>query len=253
MRLDKFLSEKYGSRTKAATAINKGLVLVNGKSVQPSFDLDESKDNLTFIEDCESYVSVGGYKLSKAIKDFDFSVDGKVFADIGASTGGFTDCLLKNGASKVYCIDVGESQLDKSLISNKTVIIDNFNARNLHAGLFSDRLDGAVIDVSFISLTYVLNAVGEVLEDGASVLALIKPQFECESRKVGKNGIVKDKKMHESIISKIYDFASDCGLSPLKITNAPIIQGKNMEYVILLEKGSKQQASKEFLIKSVKL
>lgn len=252
MRLDKYLSDTFGSRTKAAAAISKGLVLINGKTAEPSYEFKES-DLLQILREEESYVSVGGYKLSKALKDFGFSVQGKVFADIGASTGGFTDCLLKNGAEKVYCIDVGESQLDKSLISSKTVIIDNFNARNLNKNLFSEKLDGIVIDVSFISLTYILNAVSEVLEDGACVLALIKPQFECESRKVGKNGIVRDSKTREKIIFKIFDFAENCGLVPQKLTNAPIIAGKNMEYVILLEKGTQSIINKELLIKSVKL
>lgn len=252
MRLDKYLSERYGSRTKAATAITKGLVLVNGNPVQPSY---EFKDGDTLEINCEiqSFVSAGGYKLSKALKEFGYSAQGKIFADIGASTGGFTDCLLQNGAKKIYCIDVGESQLDKSLLCEKTVIIDNFNARNLNKNLFSDNLDGIVIDVSFISLTYILKAVSEVLSDGADVFALIKPQFECESRKVGKNGIVRDSKIHEKIIYKIYDFALECGLVPINLANAPIVQGKNIEYIIHLKKGAYSAVQKQLLIKSVKL
>ncbi len=252
MRLDKYLSERYGSRTKAANAISKGLVCVNGNRAEPSYDYKDG-DELKISEEEESYVSAGGYKLAKALKDFSFTAENKIFADIGASTGGFTDCLLKNGARKVYCIDVGESQLDKSLLTDKVKVIDNFNARFLDKTLFNEKLDGAVIDVSFISLTYILKAVGEVLENGAQVLALIKPQFECEGRKVGKNGIVKDGKIHKSIIYKICDFSLECGLTPLKITNAPIVKGKNFEYIILLEKGSKSIKNKELLIKSVKL
>lgn len=252
MRLDKYLSEKFGSRTKAAAAISKGLVTVNGKKQTSSYDF-KCGDKLEIIEEKENYVSVGGYKLGKALKDFGYSAVGKVFADIGASTGGFTDCLLKNGARKIYCIDVGESQLDKSLLSEKTVIIDNFNARNINKSLFAEKLDGIVIDVSFISLTYILKAVSEVLDDGACVLALIKPQFECESKKVGKNGIVRESKVHEKIIYKIYDFALECGLAPQNLTNAPIVSGKNLEYVIQLEKGASGKKNKELLIKSVKL
>lgn len=252
MRIDKFLAERFGSRTKAAAAINKGLVLVNGKTVTPSYEYADI-DELQIIQAEESYVSVGGYKLGKALKDFNFSVKDKVFADIGASTGGFTDCLLKNGARKVYCIDVGECQLDKSLINEKTVVIDNFNARNLNESLFKEKLDAITVDVSFISLTYILKAVSDVLEEGANVLALIKPQFECESGKVGKNGIVRDSKTRERIIYKIFNFANTCGLVPQKITNAPIVSGKNLEYVILLEKGSKSQFNEKLLIKSVKL
>ncbi len=236
MRIDKFLAEKFGSRTKAAVAVDKGLVLVNGKNISASYDVGE-KDQLTFLEAEENFVSAGGYKLSKALKDFGYSVVGKVFADIGASTGGFTDCLFQNGASKVYCIDVGTSQLDDTLKTENIVIIDGFNARNLNLNLFSEVLDGIVIDVSFISLTYLLEAVSNVLSKGRDVIALIKPQFECGSRKVGKNGIVKDVKAREEIVEKIYDFAISVGLAPLKITYAPIIKGKNTEYLLLMKKG----------------
>lgn len=252
MRADKFFAEKFGSRTKAANAINKGLVLVNGKTIVPSNDVSES-DTIEFIVADESFVSAGGFKLSKALKEFGFSAKDKVFADIGASTGGFTDCLIQNGARKVYCIDVGESQLDKSLLSDKTVVIDNFNARNLNMQLFNENLDGVVIDVSFISLTYILKQVSDVIGEGACVIALIKPQFECENRNIGKNGIVKDKKAHEKAILKVYDYGLQCNLVPQKITNAPIIQGKNMEYLMLFRKNSGDILPENNLFKSVKL
>lgn len=252
MRIDKYLSEKFGSRTKAAEAVAKGLIEINGKTVSPSHEV-KPDDIIKILEAEENFVSVGGFKLSKALKDFGYSPEGKIFADIGASTGGFTDCLLQNGAKKVYCIDVGESQLDKSLKSKNVVIIDNFNARELNKSLFFEQLDGAVIDVSFISLTYILEAVANVLPINAAVIALIKPQFECESRKVGKNGIVKDAKVHEKIIRKIYDFSSACGLKPVKLTNAPIVHGKNIEYLIMLQKSAEQKANIEYLLKSVKL
>lgn len=251
MRIDKFFAEKYGSRTKAADAVLKGLVLVNGKRVSPSYEVRE-EDAFDFLQAKERFVSAGGYKLQKAIKDFDFSVEGKVFADIGASTGGFTDCLLQNGAGKVYCIDVGESQLDPSLKSKNIVVIDNFNARNLDKSLFKETLDGVVIDVSFISLTYILGGVASVLGTGKSVLALIKPQFECESKSVGKNGIVKGAEAHKKIITKIYNFANSVNLAPVKITNTPDVKGKNKEYVILLISGG-QCENLQKLINSVKL
>ena len=120
MRIDKHLAEKFGSRTKASEAIGSGRVLVNGKRISPSYEVRD-EDKIEIIAADESFVSAGGYKLSKAIKEFGFEVKDKVFADIGASTGGFTDCLLQNGAKKIYCIDVGENQLDKSLICDKTV------------------------------------------------------------------------------------------------------------------------------------
>ena len=252
MRLDKYLSEHYGSRTKAALAISKKLVLVNGKEVQPSYEYKDG-DKIEIINAQENYVSAGGFKLSKALKDFNFSVSGKIFADIGASTGGFTDCLLQHGAEKVYCIDVGESQLDKSLLDKNIVVIDNYNARNLDPSLFSERLDGAVIDVSFISLTYILEGVGNILDDGTHVLALIKPQFECENRKVGKGGIVRGAEEHRKILEKVLDFCVKCNLIPQNLTNAPIVSGKNLEYLVLLEKGAIYKNMNKYLIKSVKL
>ena len=236
MRIDVYLAQKFGSRTKAATAVNKGLVLVNGKKVTRSYEVKDG-DAVEIIEAEENFVSAGGFKLAKALKDFDFCVKDKIFADIGASTGGFTDCLLQNGAKKVYCIDVGQSQLDEKLKGKNVVIIDGFNARNLNGDLFEEALDGAVIDVSFISLTYVLGAVANTLENGKSVLALIKPQFECENRSVGKNGIVRDDKIKAKIIEKIYNFALSVDLAPKKLTAAHIVKGKNIEFVILLEKG----------------
>lgn len=235
MRIDKFLAEKYGSRTKAARAVEKGLVLVNGKRVDPSYDVS-GWGGVTLSEEEESFVSQGGYKLNKALGDFGFSVSGFVCADIGASTGGFTDCLFRKGAKKVYCIDVGESQLDPRLKSQNVVVYDKFNARNLNGDIFAEDLDLIVADVSFISLTYILDKVAQVLQCGKHVIALIKPQFECESRRVGKNGIVKNRDAIISIIRKIYDFSVACGLAPKKLTPAPVIKGKNREFLILAEK-----------------
>ncbi len=252
MRIDKHLAEKFGSRTKASEAIGSGRVLVNGKRISPSYEVRD-EDKIEIIAADESFVSAGGYKLSKAIKEFGFEVKDKVFADIGASTGGFTDCLLQNGAKKIYCIDVGENQLDKSLICDKTVLIDNFNARYLNRELFSEKLDCVVIDVSFISLTYILNAVSGILAEGATVLALIKPQFECDNRNVGKNGIVKNAEQHKKVITKIIDYSALCGLCAVNITNAPIVAFKNMEYVIQLIKSKTMVSDKNLLLNSVKL
>lgn len=251
MRLDRHLAEKFGSRNKAASAIERGIVRVNGMIRPASYDVKES-DVIDVAEEGISFVSAGGYKLYKALTDFNFSVKDKVFADIGASTGGFTDCLLKCGAKKVYCIDVGESQLDKSLMDKNIVVIDNFNARNLRKDMFEEELDGITIDVSFISLTYLFEAVCEVLCHAKYVLALIKPQFECGSRAVGKNGIVRGEKRHREIIDKIYASCISCGLAPMALTNAPEVKGKNLEYVVLLEKGG-EPVQFEKLIAGVKL
>ncbi len=251
MRLDKFLSEKFSSRTKAAEAIEKGLITVNGSRVSPSYNVKET-DKVEITEAEENYVSAGGYKLAKALKDFSFSVKGGIFADIGASTGGFTDCLFQNGAKKVYCIDVGESQLSEKLNYNNVVVIDNFNARNLDKSLFYEDLDGVVIDVSFISLTYILGSVSDILSRGKSAIALIEPQFECESRNVGKNGIVRDEKTRKKIIRKIYDFAISVDMFPQNLTTAPLVKGKNTEYLILLEKNGRCEKI-ENLLKCIKI
>lgn len=245
------MSEKYGSRTKAAEAVVDGLVTVNGKCVVPSYDVKEN-DVISFNEPKERFVSNGGYKLSKALNDFKFDVDGKIIADIGASNGGFTDCLLQRGAKHVYCIDVGESQLDSSLLGDKVTVIDNFNARNLTPPVFGVTIDGAVIDVSFISLTYVLKNVADVLNENGFIIALIKPQFECESKKVGKNGIVRDPSVRKKIINKIYDYALGCNLYPRDLTTAPIKQDKNIEYLILLTKKTDEIRTFEDLYNRVK-
>lgn len=246
MRIDLYLKDKFGSRSKAATAVSDGLVLVNGKCVSASYEVKEG-DDITFLTPEVSFVSAGGYKLHKALKDFNFSVKGGIFADIGASTGGFTDCLLQNGAKKVYCIDVGESQLDNSLKDKNIVVIDNFNARNLTSEIFEEKLSGVVIDVSFISLTYILGAVAEVLDDGVSVLALIKPQFECGTHKVGKNGIVRELSQRKKIIKKICEYSEGVNLAPVEITNAPVVKGKNIEYIVRLEKNGKSLGAEQLV------
>lgn len=252
MRLDKFLANRFASRTKAAEAIERGLVTINGKRISPSYDYKDG-DCIEIIKAEEHFVSNGGYKLSKALNDFEFSVKDKIFIDVGASNGGFTDCLLQNGAKKVYCIDVGESQLDESLKDKNIVVLDNFNARNLSKDLFTEKIDGAVIDVSFISLTYILKNIADVIEDNEYIIALIKPQFECESKNVGKNGIVKEAAVHKRIISKICKFAIEIGLGVIKLTNAPIKQGKNIEYLVLLQKKPSDNFDINELIKCVKL
>lgn len=252
MRIDKRLAEQFGSRNKAATAIAEGKVLVNGKPVSAAYDIKDG-DKIEIRRGDEEYVSVGGYKLSKALNDFGFDPKGKIFADIGASTGGFTDCLLQHGAKKVYCIDVGESQLSDKISKDKVVVIDNFNARRLTSDLFEEKLDGVVIDVSFISLTYILGAVASVIDSGKTVIALIKPQFETDGKAVGKNGIVKSAKIHKNVIKKIYDFAIMHDLSPQKLTEAPLRAGKNIEYLLLMEKSASAIENFEKLLIPIKL
>ncbi len=235
MRLDALLCKNgvFSSRTKANQAITEGRVLYNGKPIKPSFELD-SIDGITVVKD--EFVSNGGQKLKKALIDFKVDVSGLTFADIGASNGGFTDCLLKSGASKVYAIDVGESQLDKSLtIDNRVVVLDNTNARYLTFDSLGERVDGVVSDVSFISLTLILNGIKNVLKSNGFALLLIKPQFECGKEFLNKNGIVKSEKARINAIKKVYNACVDLAMYPVNLTTAPIRDGKNVEYVIMLK------------------
>jgi len=256
MRADKFFAEKFSSRTKAAEAIEKRLVKVNGKFIKPSDDVKET-DETEFLSAEEYFVSNGGYKLSKAFKDFSFSPRGMAFVDIGASTGGFTDCLLQNGARKVYCVDVGESLLSDKLKGREDVIIiENCNARYLDGSYFSEEISGVTIDVSFISLKLVLPAARDILSNDGVIFALIKPQFECGNINIGKSGIVK-KSAHAKIISSICRFSSENGLYPVNITNAPVREKKNIEYVIMLKKSesafSKGLSQEEILERAARL
>lgn len=236
MRLDSFLYENniYPSRTKAMDAIKGGLVLYNGKPCKCSLEVT-SFDGLKILNLDKTFVSNGGYKLEKALIDFNFSVKDLVCADIGASNGGFTDCLLQNGASKVYAIDVGESQLDTSLICSKVVVLDNTNARFLTSETLGEKVDLVVCDVSFISLKLILASVKNILKDGGKALMLIKPQFECGKKYLGNSGIVKSREARLNACIDIYNFLLNLGLTPLNITTAPIKEKKNIEYVICLE------------------
>ncbi len=231
MRADKFFAEKFGSRTKAAEAIKKGFVLVNGKTVKAKSEVSET-DSITYLQPETAFVSNGGYKLARAIKTFEFSCKDKVFADIGASTGGFTDCLLQNGAKKVYAIDVGESLLHASLQNHPQIVtMENTNARYLRKTDFPEPLNCIVTDVSFISLRLIFPVIKELLGEQGSAFALIKPQFECENQRIGKSGIVTPS-AHAKIVEKVLTHLTDSGLYPLGIVNAPIRKGKNIEYVL---------------------
>ena len=239
MRLDSYLFaiKKYPSRTKACEAIERGDVTVNGKVIQkPSYDVLDV-DNVVINESGQTFVSNGGYKLEKAFEDFSFPCKDMIFADVGASTGGFTDCLLKRGVKKVFAIDVGESLLSDELKSNeKVVVFDNFNARNLTSTTLGELVDGVVCDISFISVTYVLPQIYSILKDDGFAVILIKPQFECGKKSLNKNGIVTDKKSRFSAVKKVIDFAIEVGFYPEKFTNAPIKQDKNKEYLLLINK-----------------
>ena len=236
MRADKFFAEKFGSRTKAAEAIERGWVLVNGKPIRAKDEVRDT-DTISFVETGSRFVSNGGYKLERALQTFSVGVAGLRFVDIGASNGGFTDCLLQNGAAQVYAVDVGESQLDKSLAeSPKVTVMDRTNARYLSKDDFNGRIDGVVADVSFISLRLIFPAISQILGEGGFAITLIKPQFECEHKNIGKSGIVHPS-AHVEIVSKVVGYAKENGLQLCDITNAPIRKGKNLEYVALWKEG----------------
>lgn len=251
MRADKFFAERFGSRTKSAEAIEKGLVLLNGKKIKPKSEVNES-DVITFIEAEESFVSNGGYKLNKGLKAFSYDCKDKVFVDIGASTGGFTDCLLQYGAKKVYAVDVGESLLHEKLKDDPSVVqMDNTNARYLKKSDFPDKIDGVVTDVSFISLRLIFPIMKEILQDDGVAFALIKPQFECENKNIGKSGIVASS-AHVAIVEKVLGYLAASDLYAYGIINAPIRKGKNIEYILYIKTNKNGAVSKEELLNAVK-
>lgn len=235
MRADKFFADKFGSRTKAAQELDAGRILRNGKALLPKDDVC-AEDEFTFLQPNCRFVSAGGYKLAKAIAEFSYDCKGKVFADVGASTGGFTDCLLQNGAAKVFAVDVGESLLHESLRNDPRVIaMENVNARYLDKDAFSMPLDAIVADVSFISLKHIFPVISALLDEGKDAFVLIKPQFECDRSGIGKSGIVK-KTEHKKILKKVFDYAFSANLLPIDLTNAPVKKGKNIEYVLHLKR-----------------
>ena len=234
MRLDKYLAESlFTSRTKAARALQKGLVFVNGKPGKASDEV-KPQDRIEVIGGGRTFVSEGGFKLQKALDAFGVSVSGKTFADLGASTGGFTDCLLQAGAKRVYAVDVGESQLDPAVSADERVVVrDRCNARYLSAADFPEPVEGVTIDVSFISLTLVLPAVAAILQEQGVLLALIKPQFEVGPRGLNKHGIVTDAALRDGAVLSVCASAERDGLFLKALTCAPVRAQKNIEYVAL--------------------
>ncbi len=233
MRIDNFLVSvnKFPSRNKASESIKNGKVLYKGKVVKPSFEVD-SLDDITFVESI-TFVSNGGYKLEKALKEFNYDVKDKTFIDIGASNGGFTDCLFKRGAKKVYCVDVGSSQLDKSLLDKNVVILDNFNARNLKlSDINGEKADGITCDVSFISLTYIVPVLKELLKENGVGFLLVKPQFESGKEFLNKNGIITSNDAKIKSCLKIYNECLKYNLIPINLTYAPIRENKNTEFIL---------------------
>ena len=228
------------SREKAKTIIMSGDVFVNGqREDKPGTAFDETKITSLEVKGNElPYVSRGGLKLEKAVKNFGFSLQDAVCMDIGASTGGFTDCMLQNGAKKVYSVDVGHGQLDWKLRSDERVVcMEKTNFRYMVRDDIQDDLDFASCDVSFISLTKILIPARKLLKDGAQMVCLIKPQFEAGRENVGKKGVVRDPKVHEDVVHRIVDYVDIIGFDVLHLDFSPIKGPEgNIEYLIHIRK-----------------
>ena len=245
MRLDIYLYTNCftKSRQKAKSLIEDGNVIVDGAVVtKPSYEINEAAENLIQINDDCPYVSRGGLKLEWIIKNANISVKDCVCIDIGASTGGFTHCLLLNGAKKVYAVDSGTSQLDITLVDNPCVIsMENYNARYLTLEDIGEMVDIITIDVSFVSQTLILPSASKLLRENGYFLSLIKPQFEVGKENIGKRGIVKDEKARLLAVNKVIEAAKLCNLTCTYLSKSPIKGGDgNVEYVAVFSANGKK-------------
>lgn len=239
IRLDLYLVEKcnVSSREKAKALIMAGQVYVNNQKAYKAGELINEDADVTIKEELP-FVSRGGYKLDKAIKVFNINLENKICIDIGASTGGFTDCMLQNGAKKVYAVDVGYGQLDWKLrCDERVVVLERTNSRYLTAEQIQDKADFLTADVSFISLNTALSTVIDLISDNARLMVLIKPQFEAGREFVGKKGVVKDKKVHKDVIIRVCGQMINKSLSILDIDFSPIKGPEgNIEYLLYMTK-----------------
>lgn len=249
-RLDVLLVKKgfFTTREKAKRVIMAGEVLVEGEKINKVGQRVKVDSSIYVLKKETVYVSRGGEKLEKAIKTFGISVKGKKVIDIGASTGGFTDCLLKFGAEKVYCIDVGYGQLSWKLQKDQRVVVmDRTNIRYLTADKFDSLFELVTIDVSFISLDKVLPAVYNLLKEKGEVVALIKPQFEAGREFVQKGGLVKKVEIHQMVIKRVSDIALKLGFNIQGLTFSPVKGASvNIEYLIYLTKNFKKERINDF-------
>ncbi len=238
------------SREKAKAIIMAGNVYVNGqKEDKAGSQFDESKIQLEVRGSQLKYVSRGGLKLEKAMNSWDISLEGKVCMDIGASTGGFTDCMLQNGAVKVYSVDVGHGQLAWKLRNDERVVcMEKTNFGYMVQQDIADRLDFASVDVSFISLTKILIPARNLLVDEGEMVCLIKPQFEAGREKVGKKGVVRERSVHEEVVRKVLDFADSIGFTILHLEYSPIKGPEgNIEYLMHIRKDAVRSLEKQEL------
>lgn len=250
MRLDvKLLDLSFvKSRTKAQYLINSGLVRVNGKTIYKSSFKICDDDKIEITDSQNLYVSRGAYKLEKAIEKFKINVTDKTCIDIGCSTGGFTQVLLKNQAKKIYCIDIGSNQMDESISSdNRVLLFENYDARNIYKSFFKDKIDIIVSDISFISLNKIAYNINDVLDNEAVFTALIKPQFEC-GKIYRKNGIYNDKNLHEYAINSVRNTYENYGIYLNDICPSPIIgKGGNIEYLALMSRDNTNIYNEKYL------
>lgn len=240
-RLDMLLVQQgYSpSREKAKAIIMSGNVYIDGqKEDKAGTCFDPDKVSLEVRGAALKYVSRGGLKLEKAMNQFSLSLTDRICMDIGASTGGFTDCMLQNGAAKVYAVDVGHGQLDWKLRNDERVVcMEKTNFRHMVSTDIADQLDFASVDVSFISLTKILLPARALLVDGGEMVCLIKPQFEAGRDKVGKKGVVREAAVHEEVIRKVVDYAYYIGFDVLHLEYSPIKGPEgNIEYLVHLRK-----------------
>ncbi len=240
LRLDAELVRRalFGTREQAKRAVMAGEIFVEGRRVgKPSMQVAEEA-RIEVRARGEAFVSRGGQKLEKALAVFDIDVSGGVAADIGASTGGFTDCLMRRGALKVYAIDVGYGQLDYRLRTHPAVVVmERTNARYLTPGAFDEPLDIAVMDVSFISAALILPALYPCMRENGQAVILIKPQFEAGRELVGKHGVVRDKKVHAAVLNTAMQKARDCGFFVRGLDYSPVKGPEgNIEFLLHLAK-----------------
>ena len=244
-RLDVLLVNKNlaPSREKAKAYIMSGIVYVNDQKEDKAGDLFEDTAKIEVRGDTLRYVSRGGLKLEKAVNEFGLDFTGMVCLDIGASTGGFTDCMLQNGAAKVYAVDVGHGQLAWSLRNDERVVcMEKTNFRYMTPADLPESVDFASCDVSFISLTKILPPAWELLKDGAQMVCLIKPQFETTKEKVGKKGVVRDIKVHKEVVQTILIFALNAGFTLIHLDFSPIRGPEgNIEYLLHIRKRNKSE------------
>ncbi len=244
-RLDVLLVERglQESRQKAQATIMSGLVFVKGQRVDKPGTAVPNDAEIEVRGNALKYVSRGGLKLEKAMASFPIDLHDAVCGDIGASTGGFTDCMLQNGARKVYAVDVGYGQLAWSLRSDERVVcMERTNARYLTHEQIPEELDFASVDVSFISLKLILPPLCGLLRQGGHVACLVKPQFEAGKEKVGKKGVVRDPAVHLEVLEHFLDYAKESGFTVLGLTYSPIRGPEgNIEYLGYLEKGDWQE------------